>query len=81
MNIDTLLNEGRVTFTYRKADGSLRQASGTTNANLIPESARAATSNTEESNQVRYYDLGSNGWRSFTRDALDASSVKAEATA
>ncbi len=81
-DIVSALNEGKVSFTYKKADGSTRQATGTTNASMIPESARAATdSNTETSEQVRYYDLGSNGWRSFNRSALDLSSIKTETAA
>ena len=81
-NIVTALNEGRVSFTYSKADGSTRKATGTTNASMIPESARASTnSNTETGEQVNYYDLESNGWRSFKRSALDTNSVKSEAEA
>lgn len=80
-NIVTALNEGRVTFTYKKADGSTRKAVGTTQTSLIPESERAASNpNTTTSEQVRYYDLDSKGWRSFSRASLDANSIKTEAT-
>lgn len=76
MNIVTALNEGRVTFTYRKSDGTTRKATGTTKTDLIPESARASTdANTPTSAQVRYYDLDRNGWRSFVRANLDDKSV------
>jgi hypothetical protein len=82
MNIVTALNEGRVTFTYRKADGTTRQATGTTKTDLIPESVRGKTNpNTETSATVRYYDLDRNAWRSFTRAALNENSVQAEAAA
>ena len=79
-NIVSTLNEGVVSFTYKKADGSTRTARGTTKSDLIPESDRATTlRNTETSEQVDYYDLEKNGWRRFTRSQLDQSSVSAEA--
>ena len=74
-NIVTALNEGRVTFTYRKADGTTRKATGTTNNSLIPAAAQATSTNTDASAQVRYYDLDRNGWRSFVRANLDEASV------
>jgi hypothetical protein len=81
-NIVTALNEGTVSFSYRKADGSTRKATGTTKADLIPESDRASSNaNTDTSEQVRYYDIDSKGWRSFSRSALDQNSVKTEAAA
>ena len=77
-NIVSTLNEGIVTFSYTKADGSTRQARGTTNPELIPEDARAVNPrNTETSEQVDYYDLDKNGWRRFSRASLDTSSVAA----
>lgn len=79
-NIVSTLNEGVVSFTYKKADGSTRQARGTTNADLIPADQRAVNPrNTETSEQVDYYDLDKNGWRRFTRSALVESSVSQEA--
>jgi hypothetical protein len=81
-NIVSALNEGRVSFTYKKADGSTRQATGTTKSDLIPAGDQAASNaNTDTSEQVRYYDLGSKGWRSFSRSSLDTSSIKTEAAA
>jgi WYL_2, Sm-like SH3 beta-barrel fold len=81
-NIVTALNEGVVSFTYTKADGSTRTARGTTNSDMIPESARATTNrNTDTSAQVSYYDLDKNAWRSFARSNLNESSVKSEAAA
>lgn len=81
-NIVTTLNEGVVNFTYRKADGSLRKARGTTNAALLPEAVRGTiVRNTETSEQVDYYDLDKNGWRRFNRAALDVSTVSSEASA
>lgn len=76
-NIVSTLNEGVVSFTYKKSDGSTRQARGTTNPELIPEAARAVNPrNTETSEQVDYYDLDKNGWRRFSRSSLDTSSVQ-----
>jgi hypothetical protein len=74
-NIVSSLNEGRVRFTYTKADGSTRQATGTTNPSLIPGDT-PAPSNTETGESVTYYDLDRNDWRQFRRSALDTSSVQ-----
>lgn len=70
-----MLSEGRVTFTYTKADGTVRQATGTTKSDLIPESARATATNTPESTVITYYDLGKSAWRSFRRENLREDSV------
>lgn len=81
-NIVTALNEGKVSFTYKKADGTSRKATGTTNTSMIPAAdATGVNPNTTESAQVKYYDLDSKGWRQFSRTSLDETSIKVEATA
>lgn len=81
-DIVTALNEGVVSFTYKKSDGTTRQATGTTKTDLIPEGKRPTTDrNTPSSQTISYYDTGKSDWRSFSRSALDVNSVKSEATA
>lgn len=75
-NITNMLSEGRVTFSYQKADGSVRQATGTTKLDLIPEGPdRATAQNTAESAVIAYYDLDKSGWRSFRRENLREGTV------
>lgn len=69
--IVTKLTEGQTTFKYRKADGSVRTATGTLNADLIPEADRASIPEAT-GEAVTYFDLGSNGWRRFNRSAIVA---------
>lgn len=80
-NIVNALNEGVVSFTYTKTDGTPRTARGTTNTTMIPEAKRATTNaNTDSSTSIKYFDLDKNDWRSFSRSTLNESSVKIEAT-
>ena len=55
------MHQGVVTFTYEKADGSLRKAKGTLKdvQNLIKGTG------TENYKTVRYFDVDANGFRSF----------------
>jgi hypothetical protein len=63
----SLLNKGIVKFTYRKVDGSIRNAVGTRNL----DAARAAfgiyvpTPKTGRNNPTAYYDIEKEDWRSF----------------
>lgn len=66
------LSEGVVSFKYRKSDGSLREAKGTTNLNLIPEANRPATTVVTDGPAISYFDVDANGWRSFRRDSVVA---------
>ena len=65
------LKEGEVEFTYRKKDGSLRNAKGTTKNDIIPEehTPKGVTMNTPN-NVCRYFDLNTEGWRSFLIENL-----------
>ena len=67
------LKVGIVEFTYTKKDGSTRTAKGTTKQTVITESGGNLPKGTgmDVSDAVtRYYDLNSNGWRSFKNDNL-----------
>lgn len=66
--LKTQLSEGRATFSFTKSDGTVRQANGTTNVDLIPESSRqsASTLNSNpNSNTVQYWDFDANDFRQF----------------
>lgn len=67
------LKNGVVEFTYTKKDGSTRTARGTTQHDVITEDGGNLPTGKyiELSDEVtRYYDLNSNGWRSFTNANL-----------
>lgn len=64
------LTEGSVSFKYRKIDGTIREATGTLNNELIPADAGSAIVPADTAATVAYYDLGANGWRAFRTDAV-----------
>lgn len=66
------LREGIVQFEYTKKDGSIRTAKGTLNLDLIKKfGAEPKGTQTEISDAViRYYDINSEGWRSFIKENL-----------
>jgi hypothetical protein len=59
-----------VHFTYRKADGTIRDAIGTLRPGLIPVSKEPKSPNLNDnpSLNLRYYDLQKEAWRSLTQD-------------
>ena len=63
------LRNGIYRFSYFKTDGSIREATGTLNFELIPEEHRPKTdgSTTKEPapGVFTYYDLEKKAWRSF----------------
>lgn len=63
------LTEGSVAFQYRKTDGSIRNAVGTLNGDLMPETESKKTVSTDGPS-INYYDLESKAWRQFKRDNL-----------
>lgn len=61
------MHDGEVKFTYQKKDGSERTARGTLNVQVMGEENSPKGMDYNKSDDVtRYYDLNSNGWRSFT---------------
>ena len=65
------LHNGKVEFKYTKKNGEERTAIGTLNIDVMgkenaPKGAGYETSDTS----IRYYDLNSEGWRSFIVDNL-----------
>jgi hypothetical protein len=73
--IQERLRAGIAHFTFKKADGSVREAYGTLAPGLIPErpmtteQAEAKLANKpkpENPNVQTYYDLGAQDWRAYT---------------
>lgn len=61
------LHEGIVEFKYNKVNGEERTARGTLHETAITEDGGSMPkgSITVSNDSIRYYDLNSNGWRSF----------------
>lgn len=74
MNIKSFkkaLHEGKVEFKYTKKNGEERSAIGTLNINIMGEENTPKGTGYETSDTtIRYYDLNSEGWRSFVVDNL-----------
>ena len=64
--IKEVLASGDVYFTYRKKDGTEREAYGTRNTRIMKDHNATPTGNgTEKAGVIAYYDLESEGWRCF----------------
>jgi hypothetical protein len=61
------LHKGKVKFSYTKKNGETREAIGTLNIGVMGEdNAPKGTGTWPVSDQIiRYYDINSQGWRSF----------------
>ena len=60
------LSSGDVHFTYLKKDGTEREAYGTRNLDIITlQGAIPSGNGSEKGGVIAYYDLDSQGWRSF----------------
>jgi hypothetical protein len=70
-----LLNEGEVNFSFTKKDGSERVTKATRNYDLIPEDHKP-TNETEESTNLRFFDLDKEGWRSLSKDTKKVTLIK-----
>lgn len=65
------LRNGEAKFTYKKKNGEERTAHGTLNKEIYGETNEPkGTAKSVPENQVRYFDLDSNGWRSFITENL-----------
>jgi hypothetical protein len=65
-NLRELLNFGIVQFAFKKLDGNLRTALGTTNLDSIPIEDHPSGRGQSPSSVVAYYDLSKNAWRSVS---------------
>ena len=65
------LRNGKVEFKYTKKNGDERTAVGTLNIGVMGEENAPKGAGYETSDMtIRYYDLNSEGWRSFIVDNL-----------
>lgn len=70
------LSEGIVEFKFTKKDGTVREAKGTTNPDIISEYVEPIASDKPKrdvkisDNSTRYFDIDSKGWRSFVNENL-----------
>lgn len=65
------LKSGVVNFKFNKKDGTVREAKGTINSELIPEtqlSNRTSRTYTHNPNVVKFFDIEKEGWRSFNEE-------------
>ena len=64
-------NATPVKFKYKKKDGSIREAVGTTNFDLVPEEHQPKLADARAAEGlVKYYDTEKNGWRSAVEENL-----------
>lgn len=65
------LHKGIVEFKYTKKNGEIREAKGTLNTEIMgEENTPKGTGYEITDSNIRYYDLNSEGWRSFIVDNL-----------
>lgn len=64
----TKLNEGTVQFAFKKLDGTLRTAVGTTSLESIPLENHPSTGVASSSASIRYFDMSKNAWRSVSAE-------------
>ena len=67
--IDRLGSE-KVHFKFTKIDGTIREALGTTNPELLPlEAKRGGDRKTPKTGVVNFYDFIADGWRCFQKSS------------
>lgn len=65
------LRKGVVNFKYKKKNGEIRDAKGTLNVEIMgEENTPKGTGYDIVDTNIRYYDLNSEGWRSFIAENL-----------
>lgn len=68
--INTLAS-GLCKFTFTKKDGTVRNAYGTRNPDMLGENNAVPTGNgAAKKNAIPYYDLEVNAWRSFKTESF-----------
>lgn len=70
----SLLKKGIVRFTYRKVDGTIREALGTRNLDIARDALNICIPNPKSGyvNPTAYYDLEKEDWRSFKAENVIA---------
>ena len=68
-NLKSQMRNGVVEFSYTKKDGSTRVAKGTLNFDIMGEDNQPKNGlGSDSDTTTRYFDINSNGWRSFKND-------------
>lgn len=75
MELEKMLDNGRVVFTFRKRDGSVRRMHGTRNRDIIPVDHRPADIShlnlpEVKRSAVTVFDLDEGAWRSYRPDTV-----------
>jgi len=65
--LKNLLSEGKVKFSFEKLDGTLREAEGTTNSEMIPSSQHPQGG--KGPTGTCFYDLEKQAWRCISLDS------------
>ena len=74
-----LLVKDKIEFSFKKKDGSLREAKGTLNSEFIPESMLPKEDFVnKKSTNLKYFDLEKNAWRSLSYDCSTVSLINTE---
>lgn len=60
--------DGQVSFSFRKGNGEIRQATGTLKAQFLPQSSHPGKYNYPD--VIKYFDLDKNEWRAFRIERL-----------
>lgn len=73
--LEELLKKGPVKFKYTKVNGEEREAYGTKNLDIVKEEygeqmLPKGTGIETNDNVIRYFDLNSEGWRSFRKECF-----------
>lgn len=71
-NLKQEMQSGVVEFKYRKKDGEIRVAQGTTNLDLIKEYGEDKLpkgTGIQPESTTRYFDIDKEAWRSFQNDS------------
>lgn len=68
--LETKLGSGICAFTYRKSDGTVRYAAGTTDMSLIPAANQPKTPFVTGAKNIAYYDFIKQNVRSLKRDSV-----------
>ena len=66
------LKEGVQDFSYTKADGFIRTATGTLDLAILPklEGNVKSSSENKKNTNICYFDMDLNAWRSFSLDSF-----------
>jgi len=64
--LKSALRKGLVKFTFKKLDGTIREAFGTRNMNYVPTESHPKGTGVEVDSVVKFYDIDKQAWRSVS---------------